>query len=158
MSVDLDKLRQMAGQAREYTNYAIDVYDHIDSVLPLLGGTRMGVPQHLYDTIQALDDVEPHLYNRNNLGQLQLLVVAGTLLTTVAGIVYSIYQKATADKAQAAVELQKLQMIQEGTLDKSDLTSTPKDTIGDTLDKIRSLLLIVVAIIAVVSITNVFKH
>jgi hypothetical protein len=150
MRTDIIQLRQKASQARDFINYSIDVYNHIG--LP--------VPQHIHETLQLLDTVEPYLYRGDTLGQIQFapLIWGGMALSALVTVVVGIYEKATSDKAQAALELEKLELIKQGVIPADSLDQTKKDTLGDTLDKIRSLLLISVAIIAVVSITNLFKH
>jgi len=148
MRTDIAQLRQQAKDAREYLEYAVDVYH------------SMGyeAPYHIYRTLDTLDTIEPQLYRGNNLGQLQLILWGAGSLIALAGAVFSIYQKASADKAEAEVERQKLDMINQGKLQPDALNTDKKDTIGDTLDKVRGVLLITVAIISIVSVTNLLKE
>jgi hypothetical protein len=150
MRTDVIQLRQKASEARDYINYSIDIYNYIG----------MEAPQHLYDMLNTLNTVEPYLYRRT-LGQIQfvpLLIRGIAAVSAIVGIIFTIHEKSVSDKAQAEVELQKLELIKQGVLPSDTIIGVKKDTLGDTLDKVRSILLISVVIVSIVSITKMFKH
>lgn len=146
MTTDMVQLRQRAKIAREYLEDTIAMYHSVG----------YEAPDHVYKTLESLDRIEPCLYRSNNFGQWQLLLGGGMLLASIVSGVVAIFERASADKAQAAVELQKMSMIERGILTEDSLNQA-KDTIGGTLDKIRGILLIATTIVAIISISNLLK-
>ena len=161
--MDLYHARNMAREARRNLNYAISANTYLGKI-----------DYSIYDMMNKLNEVEPSLYaahrsfsQRNELGLLQVPMIAWIGLTAAITWVSTIWQKSWTARSQAEAqitqsqcELKKLELVGQGVLSPEDLTcgsTVEKDTVGNILEKIRSIVLIGVGAASLIAILGFFK-
>jgi len=155
--MDLYHARNMAREARRNLNYAISANTYLGKI-----------DYSIYEMMNKLNEVEPSLYAaRRNLGQLQIPMIAWIGLTAAITWVSTIWQKSWTARSQAEAqitqsqcELKKLELVGQGVLSPEDLTcgsTVEKDTVGNILEKIRSIVLIGVGAASLIAILGFFK-